>query len=299
MSVNEFIVLNPAERNLPFIPSDNQNLVCAVRAVNLLLPAINMIISFCCSPTRIFAPSTVTWTFVDPLYHRICVSEARSPTLFAPSSMTKVRSHYESPSAAVPIPHSTSVDFLEVETPILLKSTPEGAREFLVPTRLRSKGGPPLFYALPQSPQQPKQLLICSGGVDKYYQLARCFRDEDGRKDRQPEFTQVDLEMAFVSWTPPPVTTQCAGPENQRWRIGGYEIKEVTEQVIRQIWNKVENFDLPEIPVMTYREAMARVSSTQHSSAASNEGQYAHRLFCFDLQFGSDKPDTRFGLEVS
>ena len=150
-------------------------------------------------------------------------------------------------------------DFLEVETPILLKSTPEGAREFLVPTRLHSKGGPPLFYALPQSPQQPKQLLICSGGIDKYYQLARCFRDEDGRKDRQPEFTQVDLEMAFVSWTPP-VTTQCAG----RWRIGGYEIKKVTEQVIRQIWNQVENFDLPDIPVMTYREAMVRVSPPQH-----------------------------------
>jgi aspartyl-tRNA synthetase len=120
----------------------------------------------------------------------------------------------------------------------------------------------PLFYALPQSPQQPKQLLICSGGVDKYYQLARCFRDEDGRKDRQPEFTQVDLEMAFVSWTPPPVTTQCAGPEYARWRTGGYEIKEVTEQVINQIWKQVENVDLPQIPVMTYREAMARVSPT-------------------------------------
>jgi len=214
-------------------------------------------------PATISAPSSATWTFADPPYPTICVNEARSPTLFATSSMTKVRSHYESAGVACfsfPTPHSTPAGFLEVETPILLKSTPEGAREFLVPARLRSKSGPPLFYALPQSPQQPKQLLICSGGVDKYYQLARCFRDEDGRKDRQPEFTQVDLEMAFVSWTPPPVTTQCPGPDDGRWRIGGYEIKKVTEQVIRQIWNQVENVDLPDIPVMTYRQAMARVS---------------------------------------
>ena len=206
---------------------------------------------------RSFAPNTATSTFADPLYHRTCVSEVRSPTLFALSSKTKVRSHYEISFLSrdpLPNPHPIPADFLEVETPILLKSTPEGAREFLVPTRHRSKTGLPLVYALPQSPQQPKQLLICSGGIDKYYQLARCFRDEDGRKDRQPEFTQVDLEMAFVSWTPP-VTTQCAGC----WRIGGYEIKKVTEQVIRQIWNRVENFDLPEIPVMTYRETMARV----------------------------------------
>lgn len=152
-------------------------------------------------------------------------------------------------------------EFTEIETPLLLKSTPEGAREFLVPTRLTEQNDSksikePLFYSLAQSPQQPKQLLICSGAVDKYFQIARCFRDEDGRKDRQPEFTQVDLEMAFVSWG------EQSSDESQRsdWRIGGQEVRDVVEKIIRRIWKDVEGVDLPErLPVMTYAEAMARV----------------------------------------
>jgi aspartyl-tRNA synthetase len=161
-----------------------------------------------------------------------------------------------------------------------LKSTPEGAREFLVPTRL-SASNEPAFYALSQSPQQPKQLLICSGGVDKYYQLARCFRDEDGRKERQPEFTQIDMEMAFVSWNPPETSSD-------GWRIGGQEVRRVVEKLIRRIWLEVENVELPPIQVMTYQEAMARVSGIM----------FPISIIIISIQFGSDKPDTRFGLEV-
>ncbi|KAF9449901.1 hypothetical protein P691DRAFT_774346 [Macrolepiota fuliginosa MF-IS2] len=169
--------------------------------------------------------------------------------------------------------------FLEVETPVLLRSSPEGAREFLVPTRVSVTGSSrsdtsaserPLFYALQQSPQQPKQLLICSGGVDRYFQMAKCFRDEDGRKDRQPEFTQVDLEMAYVSWgQTDPITSEFS----DAWRIGGTEVREVVETLIRKIWSRMESITLPDqFRVMTYREAMTR--------------------------YGSDKPDTRFGLEI-
>jgi aspartyl-tRNA synthetase len=143
---------------------------------------------------------------------------------------------------------------------MLLKSTPEGAREFLVPARPTpgtsdTKG--PLFYALPQSPQQPKQLLVCSGTVDKYYQLAKCFRDEDGRKDRQPEFTQIDLEMGFVSWGS---ATSAIGDSTDAWRIGGREVRDVVESLVRTIWKEVEGVELSEnFQVMTYSDAMNRV----------------------------------------
>lgn len=154
--------------------------------------------------------------------------------------------------------------FVEVETPVLLRSSPEGAREFLVPTRLshsdpiQTQTERPSFYALQQSPQQPKQLLICSGGVDRYFQIAKCFRDEDGRKDRQPEFTQIDLEMAYVSWgQPAPAPLQFS----DAWRIGGLEIRQVVESLIQKIWSQAEQIDLPDqFNVLTYGEAMTRVS---------------------------------------
>lgn len=152
-----------------------------------------------------------------------------------------------------------SLGFIEVETPLLLKSSPEGAREFLVPSRLarstNEAGQHPLFYSLPQSPQQPKQLLICSGAVDKYYQIAKCFRDEDGRKDRQPEFTQVDLEMAYVSWGPPQHKS-----EGDHWRIGGHEVRSVVESIIHNVWQQVEGVNLPRsFPVITYAGAISTV----------------------------------------
>jgi aspartyl-tRNA synthetase len=114
-----------------------------------------------------------------------------------------------------------------------------------VPSRL---GG---AYALPQSPQQPKQLLALSGAADRYFQLARCFRDEDGRRDRQPEFTQVDLELAFVSW---------AG-DRPDWRLGGAEVRDVVEGLVATIWHKTLAIELPRpFRVLTYEHAMARVS---------------------------------------
>lgn len=140
----------------------------------------------------------------------------------------------------------SDLGFVEVETPILCVPTPEGARDYLVPSRV-SNGR---FYALPQSPQIYKQLLMI-GGMEKYFQIARCFRDEDLRADRQPEFTQIDIEMSFAE-------------EEDIWNT--------VENLMKKIFKEVKNVELNDFVKLTYNECMDR--------------------------FGSDKPDTRFGMEI-
>ncbi|KAJ7937263.1 hypothetical protein B0H13DRAFT_2302978 [Mycena leptocephala] len=221
VQVDNFILLNPADANLPFFPSNSRNVAN------------------------------------EDLRARFRYLDLRRSAL---SANLKTRSRVAQ--IVRNILHEQGMPVHHCFIP--------GAREFLVPTRTLADGDQPRFFALPQSPQQPKQLLICSGGIDKYFQIAKCFRDEDGRKDRQPEFTQIDLEMAFVSWGEQKTSNSA---RSNVWRIGGTEVRDVIETLVRQIWQDIEGIELAQkFKVMTYYEAMKL--------------------------YGSDKPDTRFGLKI-
>ncbi|KAF8314877.1 uncharacterized protein EI90DRAFT_3159368 [Cantharellus anzutake] len=215
--LDDVTVLNAAERELPFYPSDLQNLAN------------------------------------ENLRSRYRYLDLRRDYL---SQNLRTRSQV----ANIIRSHLADSGFTEIETPMLLRSSPEGAREFLVPARLPASASPtngassatigPHFYALSQSPQQPKQLLIISGGVDRYYQFAR-----------------FDMEMAWVSWG------DHNGQHQDGWRIGGREVKDTVEGIIRQVWREVKGMELDRnFHVLTYEEAMAK--------------------------YGSDKPDTRFGCLI-